>query len=542
MGVPYFFRYITSNYNNCVLEKINDNRVILYFDFNGIIYDAKSALTHKNITKKIIIEYLLIEKVIEILNNKINSIGFERLDTIYIAIDGVAPMAKIVQQRQRRYKSVKETELIYNLNKEYNITSDKIIWDTNAITPGTKFMDRLNNALDFYSIRLKEIFPKLEVIISNSDIPGEGEHKLLEHMNINKDIHKNKNKVIYGLDADLIILTMLKGYPNTYLFRESSYYPFKVDEHIDFLFMDINQFRNEIMTDFGISELQHSDNAFQDYIFLTFLLGNDFIPNLFILKIQKDGFEYMRNIYKNGLKQFKRFLITNNGIDLEFLSFIIYGLYKNENKLLYEQSIDIARWKPFLNPKFSEYERKKALIGFYPYYLKEKDNIQLGSKGWTDRFNSYWLDSNDSNIVNSVVQNYLEGLEWILSYYQNGCKNWFWYYKFSVAPNLYNLYQGIEQMRKKTQYINNLIDTQQISNIKAFNLFQLVIVIPKKSVNVIPKEYRDLYIKPEFAYLLPSDFKLLTLFKRFFHECYAILPRIENDLYKRVVNYINNHI
>ena len=73
MGVPYFFRYITTNYNNCVLECLNNRRITLYFDFNGIIYDAKASLTHTNISKKIVIEYHLIEKVIEILNNKINS-------------------------------------------------------------------------------------------------------------------------------------------------------------------------------------------------------------------------------------------------------------------------------------------------------------------------------------------------------------------------------------------------------------------------------------------------------------------------------------
>jgi len=542
MGVPYFFRYITSNYNNCVFERLNDKRVILYFDFNGIIYDAKASLTHTNISKKIIIEYHLIEKVLEILNNKINSIGFKRIDTIYIAIDGVAPMAKMVQQRQRRYKSVKETEMLQNLNKEYNKTSDKIVWDTNAITPGTKFMERLTDALEFYGIRLKEIFPDIELIIDDSNNAGEGEHKLLEHMNIHKDIHKDKNKVIYGLDADLIILTMLKGYPNTYLFRESTYYPFKVDEKIEYLFMDINEFRKEIMFDFGISEYQHSENAFQDYIFLTFLLGNDFIPNLFILKIQKDGFEHMRDIYKNGLNRFKRFLISDNGIDLEFLSFIIYGLYKNENKLLYDQSIDIARWKPFLNPKLTEYERKKALIGYYPYYVKEKDTIQLGNNGWIERFNKYWLGNNEPALLDNVVINYLEGLEWILAYYKSGCKNWFWHYKFPVAPNLYSLYQGIEQMRKDKQYINNLVETKHFNNLKALNLYQLIVVIPKKSVKVIPKEYRNLYIKPEFAYLMPSDFKLLSLFKRFYHECYAVLPRVDTHLYDRVTAYINNHI
>jgi 5'-3' exonuclease len=96
-------------------------------------------------------------------------------------------------------------------------------------------------------------------------------------------------------------------------------------------------------------------------------------------------------------------------------------------------------------------------------------------------------------------------------------------------------------MRKKTKYINNSVETKQFTSIKTLNLYQLIMVIPKKSVKVIPKKYRDLYIKPEFAYLLPSDFKLLTLFKRFYHECYAVLPRIETDLYNRVDAYLNDY-
>ena len=97
-------------------------------------------------------------------------------------------------------------------------------------------------------------------------------------------------------------------------------------------------------------------------------------------------------------------------------------------------------------------------------------------------------------------------------------------------------------MRKNTQYMNNLVEKKYFNNLKTLNLYQLIVVIPKKSIKVIPKEYRDLYIKPEFAYLMPSDFKLLTLFKRFFHECYAVLPRVETQLYDRVNSYINNHI
>jgi 5'-3' exonuclease len=356
----------------------------------------------------------------------------------------------------------------------------------------------------------------------------------------NKDSHRDKNKVVYGLDADLIILTMLKGYPNTYLFRESTYYPFEVDKNVEYLFMDINEFRNAIMVDFGISDYVNSKSAFDDYIFLTFLLGNDFIPNLFILKIQKGGFEIMRDIYKDGLRRFRRFLVNETGIDLEFLSFIIYGLYKNENKILGDLNDEHSRWRPYLNPKLDEYDRKKALLNFYPYYVRERDYIQLGKNGWQARYNNYWLGCNDKDIVDNMVTNYLESLEWILAYYRGGCKNWFWHYKYAVAPSLYSLYQGIESLRKNSKCLSGLVEYRDVDNPDAFNLYQLLVVIPKKSIRVIPKKYRDITLKQEFTYLFPHDFKLLTLFKRYYHDCFAVLPRLENNLYSRVEHHINN--
>ena len=52
-------------------------------------------------------------------------------ELVYIAIDGPCPKPKMVQQRLRRYKSAKE----------------KKVWDTNAITPGTKFMENLEKTV-----------------------------------------------------------------------------------------------------------------------------------------------------------------------------------------------------------------------------------------------------------------------------------------------------------------------------------------------------------------------------------------------------------
>ena len=103
---------------------------------------------------------------------------------MYIAIDVIPPKGKMKQQRMRRHKSVLEGKP----------------WDTNAISPGTYFMNQLNHCLkSFTNDSVKQI------IISDSTERGEGEHKILQYIKKN-DIQQS---VIYGLDADLIMLSMV---------------------------------------------------------------------------------------------------------------------------------------------------------------------------------------------------------------------------------------------------------------------------------------------------------------------------------------------
>ena len=121
----------------------------------------------------------------------------------------------MIQQRTRRHKSVLE---------------DKP-WDTNAITPGTKFMNRLNDELH------KE-FQGTGVIISDSSEPGEGEHKILQYLKTNKPQFARQRTCIYGLDADLIMLALVSGLKDLFLLRERTSFNL---EQMDcaYLYLDI---------------------------------------------------------------------------------------------------------------------------------------------------------------------------------------------------------------------------------------------------------------------------------------------------------------
>ena len=73
-----------------------------------------------------------------------------------------------------------------------------------------------------------------QVIISDSNEPGEGEHKILQYLKQNYSDDNGENQyLIYGLDADLIMLSMASKstifiyYANQFIlvkFRKIVYY------------------------------------------------------------------------------------------------------------------------------------------------------------------------------------------------------------------------------------------------------------------------------------------------------------------------------
>ena len=222
MGIPSYFVHIVNNHRN-IIKKINKINVDnFYLDCNSIIYDEYYKLD-KKLNKLEDIENIIIKNVCQKIVYYINLISPKK--KIFIAFDGVAPIAKLEQQRNRRYKSwyinnEKLKELQDN-NSEINNLDKK--WDSTAITPGTNFMNNLYKKISKY---FKDEFTKNnneEIIISGSNDYGEGEHKIYKYIRNNEEYHKDTNTIIYGLDADLIMLTLvhLNISNNLYLFRET---------------------------------------------------------------------------------------------------------------------------------------------------------------------------------------------------------------------------------------------------------------------------------------------------------------------------------
>ena len=114
---------------------------------------------------------------------------------IYFAIDGVAPRAKMNQQRSRRFRAARDAEDDANRRAEIkaewaekitfadSTTGSEFKFDSNVITPGTEFMHRLSIALKKYLVERannNEDWKDLTLIFSDAFVPGEGEHKILD--------------------------------------------------------------------------------------------------------------------------------------------------------------------------------------------------------------------------------------------------------------------------------------------------------------------------------------------------------------------------
>ena len=299
MGVPKMFSYIVQNYSS-VIKRLTRNTIQinnLYLDCNSIIYDAVHTIDFSKLTESDV--NTIIRSVILKIDEYIHLIQPDQF--IFIAFDGVAPVAKLEQQRERRYKSLYQNQITKSVFK--GLKPDP--WNTTAITPGTLFMKELNLQIKGYYKDPKKYNVK-NIILSTSDKFGEGEHKLFDFIRSYPEHHKNSSTLIYGLDADLIMLCInhLPISDKIYLFRETPHFIKTINAELDpneTYFIDIPELANIITLDMNNGKeltTEQQKNRIYDYIFLCFFLGNDFMPHFPSVNIRTGGVDKMLNAYK----------------------------------------------------------------------------------------------------------------------------------------------------------------------------------------------------------------------------------------------------
>jgi 5'-3' exonuclease len=518
MGIPSYFSWIVRNHTNIIKKfcpkTIHVNN--LYLDCNSIIYDAIrlidfTKLTDNDVNAILTAVCVKIDEYIHLLKPDNN---------IFIAFDGVAPVAKLDQQRERRYKSLYQNKITRSICQ----TTDPDPWNTTAITPGTLFMKKLTETINLkYNNTNSEKYNAKNIIISCSDEYGEGEHKLFKYIRDNSLEHSSATTIIYGLDADLIMLSInhLPISKNIYLFRETPHFIQSICADLEpneSYLMDIPELANIITNDMNNGLISKHDRIY-DYIFLCFFLGNDFMPHFPAINIRSGGIEKMLNAYKATIGGTTDILTDGKTIYWKNVKRMVQFLADNEETFLKTEAKNRDRREKNLMPDITNEEKLKKFDSIPMYERSLEKYINPYKANWQIRYYKtlFNTDINDEK-RKQISTNYLEGLEWTMKYYTSGCPDWRWSYQYNYPPLLYDLLKYIPTT-------NYEFVKQKLPN-PVTDLVQLCYVLPKQSLHFLPPNlYKELLEKHDDWY--KTDCTFVWAYCRYFWESHVVLPHID---------------
>ena len=520
MGIPSYFSQIIKKYASivqCLMNKKFESIEHLFMDCNSIIYDSVHELQYNN--NDIEFEKDVIKLVIDKIDNYVQTI--KPTKNLYIAFDGVAPLAKMEQQRTRRYK----TQFLSVLNLTNTMKNDS--WNTSAITPGTDFMKKLSEEIKFHFSYKEKNMNLNSIIVSTSEEPGEGEHKLFEYLRKNKNTEDNI--ALYGLDSDLIMLSIchLNYCNNIYIFREApefikSSLPVTLEKDTDIYLLDIKHLSKSI-----ISEMSCVDNSFNralDYIFLCFFLGNDFLPHFPAMNIRTHGIDTLLTIYSDTVgKKPNEYIISKDGkINWNHLRPIVSFVAENENKYFLNEYETRKRYEHFKFQQTTEKEKEILFQNTPIIYRQQEKYISPELPYWEKRYyKSLFQKEPKKDFVQNVCNNYLEGLEWVFKYYTSGCVDWRWKYNYHYPPLFKDLLEYVPHFQ-----MDFLIST---STLPFHPHVQLSYVLPPQSQHLLPENIQH-FLKKNYHQLYPDRIYFEWAFCRYFWESHPLLPIIPVEL------------
>ncbi|KAJ5165496.1 5'-3' exoribonuclease 1 [Penicillium coprophilum] len=382
MGVPKFFRWLSERYPS-ISMLIAESRIpefdSLYLDMNGIIHNCthsdSDSPTFRMTEDQM---FIAIFNYIEHLFGKIKP---KKL--FYMAVDGVAPRAKMNQQRARRFRTALDAETAKEKAIQQGLEMPKEdAFDSNCITPGTEFMQKLTKQLKYFinkKISEDTDWQGVEIVLSGHEVPGEGEHKIMEYIRCSKaqpDYESNVRHCLYGLDADLIMLGLLSHDPHFCLLREEVTFGRQVSkkskelEHQNFYLLHLSVVREYLELEF--QELKEEgvlgfpfdmERVIDDFILMAFFVGNDFLPNLPNLHINEGALALMFKLYKEVLPKMGGYINEQGVINVQRLGMLVTALSAVEYRFFEAENSD-AQWlksKKDLTLDFSSSQQKKEL-------------------------------------------------------------------------------------------------------------------------------------------------------------------------------------
>ena len=583
MGVPGFFSWLLKKLK---IKKLNIEEIIskqcpiesidtLYIDANCLFHPQcyKILYHHTDIHDVTKLENKMIKRILEYITFLIEYVNPKN---VFISVDGPAPMAKLNQQRKRRYKTVQDNEIINKIKITHGL-NPITIWSNCCITPGTIFMENLHQQLLCFCKNLH-----INCTYSSYHTEGEGEHKILQEI---KRYNNNDANVIYGLDADLIFLSLASGKRNIYLLRESTELdkkhkvkndPMDIKEDLNYVSIDnvkicINLIINDIIQgnrtvleneysnvweQDGVDNNESNPNPnsnpnsnpnpnpnlnltdyTNDFIIICYFIGNDFINNIPSIDIKNGGMDLLIKIYGKIHTSSGEFFYRNKKLNEKFLCNFIHELSKYEK---YYFEIKYPQYKQKIDShKCTSDDLYEIDIWNFENVqnIHMEDPIKLGQgdyNAWKNKYYTYYYSVcsqyDRTNLINQMCKNYIEGLHWITKYYFESCVSNVWQYNYYHSPFASDIWNYLK--------LNKNVNIKFKDNITIYPIVQLLAVIPPFYKSLLPVPYQKLMgFGSEILDLFPDHVKIDELYKHVQHKCIPYVPCIDIE---RIILATNN--
>ncbi|UKK02282.2 5'-3' exoribonuclease 2 [Theileria orientalis] len=601
----------------------------LYLDVNGIVHNCSHSIA--DLCQNITSEDDIFVSIFQCIINLVNIVRPKSL--LYLAVDGVAPRAKIIQQRERRFRSASEAtiqqlilESLTELGDQDEDTqveqSDKeeFKFDPIQITPGTAFMERLTTRLQFFALKMineNELWRHLKIVVSGSEVPGEGEHKIMEyirndkarrHAEFESEIHKRVpgdtphiSHCVYGLDADLIVLSLATHEPYICLLREQVVFGHMKNSSKLRMMVNMNSYvllhvgilREYLLIDLVEdpklrSDPKIMDRVVDDFVFLTFFVGNDFLPHLLLANIPEGGLNDLLQIYRDYLDEaFKAasnssvggnhqntipprnardpWLTCNCGevnFDNLMIFFTKWAKYENRKIQNYLTNEVVSKTsnknQNTNNNKVVSFNSNRVVVSHSVVDNTKKNSlitvidvknckIETDLSDFISKYpneprtlldykNRYYLakmgisnqlikcDLSSVNSVDDVVREYLVGIQWILYYYYRGVPSWSWYLQCKYPPFIHDMVLFMKNEKRKYVMENG------IAVVLTPLLSQVLDIKFEKGKPITPYEQLMLVLPRQSAHFLPSVFSdLITEQESPLYQYYPIHFDVDMD-------------
>lgn len=544
MGIPFFFSSLASRHDLVVPPQSVLQPDVLAFDYNCLIHTvAQSVARASHATTEAQLHREVLKGISRYTTDIVVAVKPKR---VYVAIDGVPPVAKLLQQRKRRFMAILERSYKGGEGSQAAGSATRL-WTSNVVTPGTAFMQRLHAYL---SKELPRVSPHLE--FSSWNEPGEGEHKIFRWLaaafGTPPSTSALPSVMIYGMDADMILLSMLhcvhpqRQRCSVCLLRErqESMPQTGGGEGQASLFADFDVVSIERVMAAVLPRLgRHLDpqTAVINYVLLAALMGNDFLPPLSYLKIRAPGdgrgrpgmerlVELAGPLLSSG-DSFARWETssgTNSGhVNFAALLPLVADLSRMEDQRMQEAYTDYLQPPRRPRPGDTAAEHRWKHL---PLLLEEHQEVRLVDPtrpGWRLQYQSCLFPRGTD--PEAVLREYASGLEWVMRYYiTNTAPAEEWSFPFCYSPTAQALHHFL--LKQTGQAVASLDSSYKLPFTITPEL-QLLAVTPPGSKSILSAAQRRVMDDVEHRFMFPDSFRLHTWLKGVAWECCPQLPPLD---------------